>query len=144
MTRSSPTALPTPLTVYYDGACSVCSREIRFYAARSPHLELVDISAEEFQARQHGRDQEDFMARLHVRDAAGQWHLGVDGFRAIWLTMPGRAYHWLARLLDWPVLRQLAEWGYRLFARYRHLLPRRGSACDSDSCQISERRPRQD
>ena len=128
-TPAHPAASPPPrlLTIYYDGACLVCAAEMEHYRRldRSGRLAFVDISAPGFVAPDHGREQRAFMKQLHVRTADGRWLTAIDAFLALWEILPGRGYRVLHRLVGWPPLRPLADAGYRLFARYRHLLPRR-------------------
>lgn len=115
-----------PLTIFYDGSCPVCAREMAFYRSRvsTARMIFVDISRPDFDAAIYGRWRQDFMAALHVMDAGERFFVGVDAFRALWLAMPGRLYPFLARLTGLPGVHLLARGGYRLFARWRHLLPR--------------------
>lgn len=114
-----------PLTVFYDGSCSICSREIAHYRTlnRAGLLDFVDISIASFDAGAWGLDQSAVMKSIHVRDAAGRIYQGVDAFRALWLGLPGLRYRRLSQLLSLPGLHLLAVFGYRVFARLRHLLP---------------------
>lgn len=116
-----------PLTIFYDGGCPVCSREIAHYRtlSRTDRLHFVDISSAAFDAEALGLDHSALMKAMHVQDAAGQLYLGVDAFRVLWLGLPGPRYRWLSRLLGLPGLHLLAVLGYGVFARFRHLLPRR-------------------
>lgn len=115
-----------PLTVFYDGSCPVCSREISYYRglSRDGRLDFIDISAPSFDAAKWGLDQAALMKAMHVKDAAGSLYLGVDAFRALWLGLPGLRYRRLSQLLGLPGLHLLAVLGYRVFARFRHLLSR--------------------
>jgi predicted DCC family thiol-disulfide oxidoreductase YuxK len=114
-----------PLTIFYDGSCPVCSREIARYRAlnRAGRLFFVDNSAASFDAGDWGLDQSALMRVMHVQDAAGHLYLGVDAFLALWLGLPGLRYRRLSWLLGLPGLHLLAVLGYRVFARLRHLLP---------------------
>ena len=118
-----------PLTVYYDGSCPVCSREIDRYRtlSQSDRLHFVDISAASFDAVALGLDPSALMKAMHARDAGGRLYLGVEAFRALWLGLPRLRYRYLSQLLGLPVLHLLAVFGYRIFARWRHWLPRRCS-----------------
>ncbi|MBW2477501.1 MAG: DUF393 domain-containing protein [Deltaproteobacteria bacterium] len=127
-----------PLRVFYDGQCIVCDHEVRFYQRRCRDLILVDISAPNFSAESYGKTQNELMAELHVLDSCGNWHAGVQGFRIIWRVVPGRLYDLLAEITAWPVVRSLTQLGYRIFARYRHLLPRYRQRCDDGSCRRPE------
>ncbi len=133
-----------PLEIFYDGSCIVCSTEIDVYRKRNPRQRLVfiDISAETFDAAAYGKEQADFMAQMHVRDSAGEFYTGVEAFRQIWRAYPsGSFYRILAKLLGLPGINFLTRCGYALFARYRHLLPKRNSRdCDSGQCNLNHPR----
>ena len=132
---------PVPLTVFYDGSCSVCSREINHYRQRAHlgWLRLVDISALDFDAASYGRSKEEFMRQLHVCDARGRFYLGVDAFPIIWQALPGPGYRWLARLIRLPGIHPLAILGYKTFARLRRYLPKRHHPCAGDACHWEHR-----
>ncbi len=130
-----------PLDIFYDGSCRVCSREMAAYRGNNPRrrLRFIDISDPGFNARDFGRTHEDFMARLHVRDATGRFYTGVDAFDQIWQAYPsGSFYRLLAFVVGFPGVNLLSRGGYSLFARYRHLLPGKNAACDDGSCRISK------
>lgn len=112
------------LKVYYDGACVVCDWEMNQYRRRaSDRLEFVDIAAPEFSAQAEGLDPEAVKQLMHVRTPDGRVVTGVDAFQEIWKVAPGfAALDWAARN---PGLRPLMDAGYRLFAKYRHLLPKK-------------------
>jgi predicted DCC family thiol-disulfide oxidoreductase YuxK len=125
-----------PLTVFYDGSCHLCSREMASYREQDVqgHLKFVDISAADFDPAPFDRRREDFMAQLHVRDAAGEFHLGVDAFPVIWQALPENRLRWLGDLIRLPGFHLLARLGYRTFARLRTYLPRRRDSCASGTC----------
>ena len=125
----------TPVEVYYDGSCPVCDREMRHYRELDidEKFRFIDISAPNFAAREGGPSYEDFMARLHVRDAEGRFHTGVDAFAVIWRTLPGRMFTLMARLVQLPGIHAVASLGYMVFARLRPYLPKR-RRCEDDSC----------
>lgn len=131
----------SPLTVYYDGGCRVCSAEIAYYQRRDRdgRLRCLDITAPDFVPADHGRSLEEFMARLHVRAADGAFTTGVAAFVAIWQVLPQRRYRWLSHFFSLPLVRPIAETGYTVFARNRKYLPRRHPECDGERC--SHRHP---
>ena len=114
-----------PLTVFYDGSCPVCSREMAHYREldRACRLRFIDISAPSFDGEAWGLGEADLMKVLHAQDASGRIYRGVDAFRALWLGLPSLFYRRLSRLLGLPGLHLLTIVGYRLFSRLRHLLP---------------------
>ena len=124
------------LTVYYDGSCQVCSREMDYYRQRDRHraLNFIDIASPNFEAHLHGRRQQEFMARLHVRDVHGKYHTGVDAFAEIWRAIPGKGLKGLARLVQTPGIHAIASLGYEVFAFIRPWLPKREDECVGGHC----------
>lgn len=116
-----------PATVFYDGACPLCAAEMARYrrAGHGGRLRFVDISAAGFDPASYGLSLDDFMAQMHVRDAAGRWHRGVDAFPVLWGALPGYGYRLLCAILALPGVHGAARVGYRLFARLRRHLPGR-------------------
>jgi len=108
-------------TVYYDGGCPVCSREIDFYQRRpgGKALDWVDITKADEATLGPGLSRKSALARIHVRRADGKLVDGAAAFAEIWRGMPG--LRWLGRLLAVPPFGALAERGYALFLRVRPL-----------------------
>ena len=132
-----------PLEIFYDGSCLVCATEIEHYHKLNSQqrLRFVDITATDFQPQHYGKSQDEFMAKMHVRDGQGRYFVGVDGFLLIWQAFPGSSlYRWLAALAGLPGLNLLVRFGYTVFARYRNLLPKKSGACDSGSCNLNHPR----
>lgn len=114
-----------PLTVFYDGNCPVCSWEMDCYRRRgyAGKLNFVDISQPDFDPVPYGRSRQEFVALMHAMDAKGRFFVGVEAFRAMWRSMPGGFYPFLATLVSLPGIYPLAKMGYHLFARVRRYLP---------------------
>jgi predicted DCC family thiol-disulfide oxidoreductase YuxK len=109
-----------PITVYYDGGCPVCSREISYYRARpgADRFTWIDVSRPDADLGNNlTRDQA--MARMHIRLANGRLLSGAAAFAEMWRRMPNLA--WLGWLLAMPPFETLAEGGYRLFLLTRKL-----------------------
>ncbi|SDS83201.1 thiol-disulfide oxidoreductase DCC family protein [Pseudomonas oryzae] len=137
-----------PLTLYYDGACPLCAREIRLLRrhASAARLQLVDIAAADFDPAPLGLSLARLQERLHARFADGRWVSGLDA--TFWSWCAAGLGRWAAPL-RWPPLRPLLELAYRLFCRLRpHLgwLPHPDGAarCRSEGCALprAERRHR--
>ena len=129
-----------PLQIFYDGACMVCSAEMDNYRNSNPYgrLTFIDISSEKFNAESYGKTQAEFLARLHVRDAAGMFSTGIDAFTVIWQAYPsGSLCRLFSGLIGLPGINLFSRIGYSVFARYRHLLPSRDQACRSGSCNLN-------
>lgn len=117
----------TELTVFYDGDCPACSREIALYRRRerTGRVTWIDLARHPEALARHGVALEDGMRYLHAFGADGRSHVGVDAFIEIWRRVPGCRP--LAALVGLPGLRALAQCGYRLFAHY--VRPRLRRAC---------------
>ncbi|MDO3379878.1 thiol-disulfide oxidoreductase DCC family protein [Geoalkalibacter halelectricus] len=128
-----------PLRIFYDGACSVCAREVEHYLRRDRQERLIgiDISAADFDPTPYSIPLKDFMYELHAIDAQGRVYRGVESFWAIWQAFPGSTlFGFLGTLINLPLINPLARLGYQGFARIRPFLPKRKSKCDSGSCRI--------
>jgi predicted DCC family thiol-disulfide oxidoreductase YuxK len=110
----------TPVIVYYDGQCPLCSREIAHYRdrAKGAPVSFVDISTPDFDAAGQGVDLGLARQMLHVR-VGEEIRTGIDAAIGMWEAVPG--YRWLARLTRLPGIYWLAHVGYRIFARFPRL-----------------------
>lgn len=117
--RMSATESPT-LTVYYDGACPVCRREIALWQRSDGADQLCWIDASE-SAAELGDDLERSAAltRMHVRDAEGRLIAGAAAFAALWRAFPRT--RWLGRIAGNRVALFFLEPAYRLFLKVRPL-----------------------
>ncbi len=130
----------TKVTVYYDGLCVLCSREIDHYrkSRGADLINFVDICAPGFEPASHGVDPKAVHRVMHVKRTDGTLATEVDAFITIWDTLPG--YWLLAKIARFGVVRFFLNIGYQMFVRIRPYLPRRGAdfyACaDSPYCDI--------
>ena len=118
---------PPVLTVYYDGACPVCSREIALYR-RQPGAEAcawVDASAADPALLGPDLAPGQALARLHVRQADGSLVAGARGFALLWQALP--RLRWLGRLASVPPLPWVLDAGYALFLAARPLWRPKGT-----------------
>lgn len=128
-----------PITVFYDGSCSVCSAEIEHYRRKDHEgrLVLIDISAADFRPEPYRIDRQAFMHELHVIDRNGEVYRGIDSFRVIWQAFPASTlYGMLGTLITLPLVNPLARLCYKGFARFRRYLPGRNRDCANNSCGI--------
>ena len=111
---------PTPrLTVFYDGQCPLCRREIAHYRRRkgSETIDWIDITRDPERLTVHGLGFDAAMARFHVKDGTGRWHTGAAAFAELWSQLSG--YRWLARGLRAPGVLPALDRFYTRFARRR-------------------------
>ncbi len=107
-----------PLTLYYDGDCPLCAREIALLRrhAEPGRLQLVDINDNAFLGGPLAAQAGPMRERLHARFADGQWVTGLDA--TLWSWRAAGLARWAAPL-SWRPLRPLLELLYRLFCRLR-------------------------
>ena len=110
-------------TIYYDGACPLCTLEIAHYQKQegAENLCFRDVSRED---ETPGADltREQALARFHIRKADGTLLSGAAAFVAIWDDLP--KWRWAARVARVPGVLALMEVGYRLFLPLRPFLAR--------------------
>lgn len=109
------------LTVWYDGACPLCVREIalmrRLDGRRA--IDFVDVTS---QSASCPLDRDLLLSRLHAREPGGDVLSGAAAFAAMWRAIPLlRPFGLAARL---PPLLWLLERFYRIFLRVRPVLQR--------------------
>lgn len=131
-----------PLTLYFDGECPLCAREVQLLRkhADEARLLLVDISGDEFDAAALGFTVEDMQASLHACFADGRWVTGLDA--TLWSWRAAGLGAWAAPL-TWRPMRPLFEMGYRVFCRLRpHLAwlphPDGSLRCRNNRCTVTK------
>lgn len=123
-----------PMTVYFDGGCPVCSREIGFYRRldREGAIRWHDVSAGVGDLAGDGVTQEEALARFHARLPGGRLVTGVDAFIALWRRLPW--FRRLAPIAAWRPIRFILERGYAWYAPRRLRLTGRRNACQAEAC----------
>ncbi len=109
-----------PCTVYFDGGCPLCRREIAHYRGRhgAESIAWVDAAACAPEALGADLSRSAALARLHVRRPDGSLVTGAAAFATIWRQLPG--YRWLGFAVRGPGLR-LLDLAYGGFLRLRRL-----------------------
>ena len=107
------------LTVFYDGACPLCEREIGFYRRRrgADEVRWVDVSAAGDEEVSPGLSRCQAMARFHVRDESGRLVSGGEAFAKLWQALPG--FRILGRICRLPPIPWILNWAYDRFLRIR-------------------------
>ncbi len=103
---------PTPtVTVWYDGDCPLCSREIAWLRRldRRGGIDFVNLAA----GGSCPLDRATLLERFHAREADGPLVSGAAAFAAMWRAIPVlRPFGRLARI---PTVLWMLERAYRLF-----------------------------
>ncbi len=109
----------TELTIFYDAGCPLCASEINHLARLDKRNKLAfeDIYAPLFSERFPHINLTKADLILHGQWQNGAMIYGLDVTYHSW-DLVGKG-HWVA-ILRWPIFKQIAQLGYRFFARYRH------------------------
>ena len=113
---------PRALTVYYDGACPLCTAEVDVYRKSAGAEGLMFVNVSELGTVAADLDRENALKRFHVRLSDGTLVSGASGFGHLWLALP--AWRWLGRVVLLPGVLQLTELVYRCFLVVRPALQR--------------------
>lgn len=107
------------ITVFYDGACGLCAKEINHYEKIAPRgvFEWVDITRDMTAFEGLGYTQEDGLRALHALDENGGMHKGVDAFIVIWAQLS--RWRLLALFVSLPGIHFMAAFLYKHFANWR-------------------------
>ena len=117
------TELPA-LTLYFDGRCPFCAKEMRRlqHWNQAGRLAFVDIAQPGFDPSPLGVDLAALNRELHSTTGDGRLLVGIDSMLAAY-TLVGRG--WLVWPLRVRMLRPVLAACYRWFARHRYLISER-------------------
>ncbi|MGY6555156.1 MAG: thiol-disulfide oxidoreductase DCC family protein [Wenzhouxiangella sp.] len=103
------------VTVWFDGACPLCRREIAFMRRldRRGRIDFVDVASEETACP---LDRAELLARFHAREN-GRILDGAEAFAAMWRAIP--MLRPLGLIARFPPALWLLERMYRVFLRFR-------------------------
>ncbi len=107
------------ITVFYDGKCGLCSKEIAHYKRVAPQGIFIwqDITIDASALEALGISYADGLKLLHAIDGKGTIHIGVDAFLLIWQQLP--RWRIMGMLVKMPLIKPLVHKIYDLFAQWR-------------------------
>ena len=113
--------LSAKLTVFYDGACSVCVRDRRWYekleGKTENSVEWLDITGRDEELREQGIDPDKALRELHVKDSQGQVHREMAAYILLMARVP--LLKPIAWLIGLPVIRPTLAWLYHRWVARR-------------------------
>lgn len=126
-------------TIFYDGACPLCAKEMNQLKRRNTEDQLVfvDIMQSSFSEEYPGLDWQALNDRIHGMLDDGTMLIGLDATHKAW-SLVGKG--WLYAPLRWPVIRFFADKAYLVFARNRYRISywltgkKRSEVTDSKDC----------
>ncbi len=109
------------VTVWYDGACPLCLREIALMRRldKARRIDFIDVAPEDAACP---IDRALLLARFHAREAGGPVLDGAAAFAAMWRAIPG--LRWLGLMARNDVVLAGLERLYGLFLKVRPRLQR--------------------
>ena len=124
MKAPSSTVKPYPLTVYFDGECPICRREIDLMKVlnRRERLQFIDFSNSSYQPTDQRLSQCDLGRVIHARWSDGTIITGVEVFREMWEAI---GLGFLARFSRLSGINTLLVRAYAWFAKNRLWLTKR-------------------
>ena len=125
------------LTIFYDGLCYICNKEVEKQKKRDKKNEMltVDITKDDFNAKTYGLEMSALVAGMHAITKRGEVIVGVEVFRRMY-QIAGLGF--LLSFTKLPVLKQIANFFYYLFAKVRPSLSKfqfDANRCDDDECR---------
>lgn len=119
-----PADSPPRPTVFYDGACPLCSREIGFYRRRrgAGNIDWVDISRASDGEIVPGLSKDQALARFHLLLPDGRLVSGGAAFAHLWAAIPG--FRLMGKVFLSRPLAGVIDRAYDLFLTVRPRLQR--------------------
>lgn len=120
--RAAAGAVAPRVTVWFDGACPLCRREIALMRRldRRGHVRFVDATGD---GDSCPLDRATLLARFHAQEDGGAILSGAAAFAAMWRAVP--LLRPLGLLARWRPALAALEWLYGRFLRVRPWLQRR-------------------
>ena len=118
---------PSMISVFFDGKCNLCSKEINYYQRIAPKntFNWVDITKTPGELDKFEIKLSDGLRLMHVADSNGNISTGVDAFIIMWKQI--KYWKILGLFVSLPIVKQIANLLYQYFAdwrfnRYEHCL----------------------
>ena len=123
---------PWNVEVFYDGECPLCTREIGMLRRwdKKKKIRFTDIMDPAFDANQFGLTHDDFMSQIRGRLPDGRMIVGMEVFRQLYSNV---GYRWLVAPTRLPIIKQICDLGYWVFAKNRLRLTGR---CKDGQCKV--------
>ena len=109
------------ISVFYDGKCGLCHREISHYKKIAPGntFDWQDITENDKELADRGVSLAQGLKLLHSVDQQGRMHVGVDSFILIWRHLNFVPWGLMAGVVSFYPVKRVADTVYRAFAQKR-------------------------
>jgi len=133
--RDKTRLFPEEVNIIYDSKCNVCKLEIDFLAKRdaekvnvgAPKLKMTDLESETYDENDPANGGVSYrkgLAAIHAVTAEGKVVTGVPVFA---LAYDQVKLGWLFKITTWPIVKNIVDVGYKVFAKCRTNLTRGAS-----------------
>ena len=127
------------LTIFFDGGCPLCQREVDFLESRNQnrYLEFVDINRSDFGLDpDYGISYKQAMERIHALKDDGSFIKDIEVFQEAYKLI---GLGWIYAPTKLPLINKLTAFIYGLWAQYRLKLTFRPSLeklCSNRGCEL--------
>ena len=128
------------LTIFFDGECPLCKREVDFLQSRNQkgYLSFIDINTSDFYLDlKYGITYKQAMERIHAMKSDGSVIKDIKVFQEAY-TLIGLG--WIYAPTKFPIFDKFIEFIYGIWAKYRLKLTFRPSIeklCNEKGCKLS-------
>ena len=128
------------LTIFFDGGCPLCKREVDFLQSRNQkgYLSFIDINTSDFYLDlKYGITYKQAMERIHALKIDGSVIKDIKVFQEAY-TLIGLG--WIYAPTKFPIFDKFIEFIYGIWAKYRLKLTFRPSIeklCTEKGCELS-------
>ena len=128
------------LTIFFDGACPLCKREVRFLQSKNHkgYLKFIDINNPDFSLElRYGITYKQAMERIHALKSDGSVIKDINVFQEAYGLID---LGWVFAPTKIPVFDYLSKFIYRVWAKYRLKVTFRPSLeklCAEKGCELN-------
>ena len=126
------------LTIFFDGGCPLCKREVDFLQSRNQkgYLNFIDINTSDFYVNlKYGITYKEAMERIHALKSDGSVIKDIKVFQEAYDLID---LGWIYAPTKIPIFDKFIEFIYRIWAKYRLKLTFRPSIeklCSEKGCE---------
>jgi len=102
------------ITVYFDGECPLCAREVSWMKSKKGTISYTDITKSDFSNLEKTKNE--LMTEIHAQLDNGEWIYGMDVIRKMYEDV---GLGLLVSPTKWPILKTIFDFIYKIFAKYR-------------------------
>ena len=127
------------LTIFFDGGCPLCKREVDFLQSKNQkgYLRFIDINSSDFSLDiKYGITYKQAMERIHALKSDGSVIKDIKVFQEAYSLL---GLGWIYAPTKLPILDKLFEYIYGIWAKYRLQITFRPSIeklCSEKGCDL--------